>query len=226
MALSHSPSIVTDGLVLCLDAANPKSYPGSGTAWNDLSGNAYTGTLTGGPSFSSANGGSIVFDGVDDLVSTSTSYAFGTGQFTIGGWFKTNGSQPNASTIICVGTAQATTNWQISIDLSGSSQLLTFRGGTTQIFSTYNRDDNWTAFSIVRESTGINGLKIYINSNLNVSATITNNFSEVSLYKIARNRGNTTFYKGNVSSVSIYNRALSAAEVQRNFNALRGRYGI
>ncbi len=62
------PNIITNGLILELDAANRKSYPGSGTTWTDLSGNGNTGTLTNGPTFSSANGGSIVFDGVDDYV--------------------------------------------------------------------------------------------------------------------------------------------------------------
>ena len=67
MAFIHSPKISTDGLVLALDTANRKSYPGSGTVWNDLSGNGNNGSLINGPTFNGANGGSIVFDGVDDL---------------------------------------------------------------------------------------------------------------------------------------------------------------
>ena len=51
MAFRYSPKIVTDGLVLSVDAANKKSYPGSGTTWYDLSGNAINGTLTNGPTF-------------------------------------------------------------------------------------------------------------------------------------------------------------------------------
>ena len=54
--------IVTDGLVLCLDAGNTKSYPGSGATWLDLSSNANNGTLTGSPTFNSANGGSLQFN--------------------------------------------------------------------------------------------------------------------------------------------------------------------
>ena len=68
MGLAHSPSIVTDGLVLCLDAANTKSYPGSGTTWTDISGKGYDGTLTNGPTFSSNYGGNIVLDGSNDFV--------------------------------------------------------------------------------------------------------------------------------------------------------------
>ncbi len=67
MGLIHSPSIVTDGLVLCLDAANSRSYPGTGATWTDLKG-GNNGTLENGPTFDAANGGSIVFDGTDDIV--------------------------------------------------------------------------------------------------------------------------------------------------------------
>ena len=67
MAFSYSPKIVTDGLVFAVDAANKKSYPGSGTTWTDLAG-SNDGTLTNGPTFDSGNGGSIVFDGSDDYI--------------------------------------------------------------------------------------------------------------------------------------------------------------
>jgi hypothetical protein len=66
MALFRGPNIVRSGLVLALDAADRNSYRGSGTSWFDLSGNTNTGTLTNGPTFNGGNGGSIVFDGVDD----------------------------------------------------------------------------------------------------------------------------------------------------------------
>jgi hypothetical protein len=68
MSIGYGPRVVTDGLVLALDAADTNSYPGSGTTWNDLSGNGNTGTLTNGPTYSSDNGGSIVFDGTNDYV--------------------------------------------------------------------------------------------------------------------------------------------------------------
>jgi hypothetical protein len=67
MSFNYSPKIVTDGLVLYLDAANTKSYVSGSTVWNDLSRSGYNGTLTNGPTFNISNGGSISFDGVDDL---------------------------------------------------------------------------------------------------------------------------------------------------------------
>jgi len=65
MSIKDGPKIVTDGLILALDAGNRFSYPGSGTTWSDLSGNGYNGTLINGPTFSN---GAIVFDGTDDYV--------------------------------------------------------------------------------------------------------------------------------------------------------------
>lgn len=84
------PNIITDGLVLALDAGNTKSYPGSGTTWNDVSGNGNNGTLINGPTFDTGNGGSVVFDGVDDHFTTSTTPTelLGNPSFTISMWVK------------------------------------------------------------------------------------------------------------------------------------------
>ena len=76
MALSHSPSIITQNLVLCLDAGNSKSYPGSGTTWTDLSGNGNNGTLRNSPTYSVDNLGKIVFDGVDDDIDCGNKFRF------------------------------------------------------------------------------------------------------------------------------------------------------
>jgi len=82
------PNISTSGLVLALDAANTKSYPGSGTTWTDMSGNNNNGTLTNGPTFNSANGGSIVFDGSNDFVTLGNQSVLGftNGIFSVEAW--------------------------------------------------------------------------------------------------------------------------------------------
>ena len=98
------PSIVTNGLVLCLDAGNQLSYPGTGTTWNDLSRNGNNGTLTNGPVFNS--GGSMVFDGVDDYISTNTNSSLtqaGSIQFTAEIWAKKSASNKDLN--IGLGTA-------------------------------------------------------------------------------------------------------------------------
>ena len=89
MGFYRAPQIVTNGLVMYLDAANPKSYPTTGTAWYDRSGNGNTGTLTNGPTFNSGNNGSIVFDGIDDYVSLSSSPNL-TNPLTICGFINTS----------------------------------------------------------------------------------------------------------------------------------------
>ena len=87
MGLSHSPKIVTNGLVMCLDAGNTKSYPGSGTTWFNLCGSV-NGTLVNGPTFSSVNGGVIVLDGVNDYINTLSNSQYNYTTITISGWIK------------------------------------------------------------------------------------------------------------------------------------------
>ena len=85
------PVLVSAGLVLNLDAGNSSSYIGSGNNWNDLSGNNNTGTLTNGPIFNSANGGSIVFDGIDDVISFGNILNMGLNSWTMSCWVKFDG---------------------------------------------------------------------------------------------------------------------------------------
>ena len=88
MALQHSPSIVTTGLVMCLDAANRRSYSGSGTAWNDVSGTGNNGTLLNGVSYESTNNGTLVFNGIDQYSSVpqSATNNITSNQITFGSW--------------------------------------------------------------------------------------------------------------------------------------------
>ena len=89
MGISYNNSIVTSGLVLCLDAANPRSYPGSGTSWLDISGNDKYGTLNNGPTFSSDNAGVINFDGTNDSCATQiSSQMINTQNGSIATWVK------------------------------------------------------------------------------------------------------------------------------------------
>jgi hypothetical protein len=86
MAVNYSPKIITDGLVLYLDAANTRSYPGSGTVWSDLSRGGNNGTLRNGPTFNSGNGGSIVFDGVNDYASFPNNTNLDNQKITMENW--------------------------------------------------------------------------------------------------------------------------------------------
>jgi hypothetical protein len=229
MSFVHSPKIVTDGLVLALDAGNTKSYPGSGTTWFDKSGNANNGTLTNGPTFSSANGGSIVFDGVDDFASTPNTITLT--QATFISWVNQNGSQSTYTGILLSRISDATATGL------GSSYGIT--PTTNQLGYLWNGAVNtyaWnsgliiptSAWCMVAISVSSTSATAYLCQSSGItSATNTVSHSSVSnKFDVGRDPYGGRFFKGNIAQSLIYNRALSAAEVQQNFNALRGRFGI
>ena len=134
--LDSNQKIVSNGLVLNLDAAQLRSYPGSGTTWTDLSGNAYNGTLTNGPTFDSENGGSIVFDGTNDyvnlpssgffLASTNNFFASAGYAWTVSAWFKFPVSPG--------GTRTGNTSWSIfgkAGGIGGSETITLYIGSAT-----------------------------------------------------------------------------------------------
>ena len=91
MAFRYSPKIITDGLVLFLDAANPKSFVSGSTTWNDLTTNFNNGTLVNDPTYSLTNSGNIVFDGTDDNIQLGNASKFISGSnITVDTWVKTN----------------------------------------------------------------------------------------------------------------------------------------
>jgi len=246
MAINYSPKIVTDGLVLCLDAANPKSYPGTGTAWTDLSGNGNDATLVNGPTYSSEDNGSIVFDGTNDNAITGSfsddsNLAFsvfcwvypidltlGSSGGTYLNWIinKRNTTSPNANQwqFLAANSYPVFQMWD-----SSSNSIC---GTTTEQISESSSPLQlgvWQNIGIT--TTGANGgeLKIYINGVVNYSGTLTGDRGLASKPLAIGRTGwppGALMWDGHISNTSIYNRALSAEEVQQNFNATRGRYGI
>lgn len=238
MGLHHSPSIVTDGLILCLDAGNPRSYnASSGNNWIDLSGNGFSGFLTANTTYDSANLGSIVFDGTTDsrFEVANTNYpTTWTSPITIDTWIRISSDHVwdtvYRSPIVIRGSYQG----HIAIARAASNNLLIFsvRGTTINLLT--------GGASIVRDvwhhvvgiwngrmaSIGINGKIISTSSISTVDGTPSS-----AIWTVGGNNGlssasSTTGLNGNVSSVKIYNRALSSAEIQQNFNATRSRYGV
>lgn len=225
MALSHSPKIVTDSLVLCLDAANPKSYPGTGTVWSDLSGNGNDGTLVNGVGYSGDNQGSLTFDGVNDCVDTSL--LFDKDDFTYAAWFNRNGGTGFRNIVNSFDGSSA--EWaniglvssQLTFAVDNDSVKVDLRGSTIQNNIWYYMVGVWI------RNTG--SMKLYLNGVLNAQATHPNKttISAVNSERIGcRADIITETFDGNISNVQIYNRALSDAEIKQNFNALRGRYGL
>jgi hypothetical protein len=221
MACNYQNKIVSNGLVLCLDAADKKSYPGSGTVWADRSGNGNNGTLTNGPTFSGANGGSLAFDGTNDYVETNYTAGNISSQ-TISCWInKTNlqNSYILAKSTLYYGLEIYPTVIYANISDNQYGQVSYNTNGWQNIVFTY--DGNQTGNS--------NRLKIYFNGNiqtLTFNGTIPSSTNVSDVMQIGRRWWSTAFSQGGVAQVSIYNRALTPQEITQNFNATRGRFGI
>ena len=217
--ISYSPHIVTDGLVLCLDAANPRSYPLSGTSWNDLSGNSYNGTLTNGPSFSSDNAGTLVFDGTNDYINLS-SLIIDSYPGTISIWAKftaTNGYVFSAVT--------NSVNRYYIVYVSSGSELHYVRGTSySPLVVASNLSSNRYYYMSMAYTN--NTLYGYLNGEYIGSHSYVNGGSWVQNAKVGSfYLANQQFFTGNIGIVTIHDRVLSAKEVKQNFNATRGRYG-
>jgi hypothetical protein len=218
---AKEPLGVTSGLVLYLDAANARSYPKSGTTWFDRSGNGNNGTLVNGVGYNGSNYGSLSFDGVDDYVNC---LAQSSGSFTQSGWIKTN----NVSTyhsIVSWGEHSPQKDRTLWLQVSTGRVALYFYSTTdNMITGTKNcADNNW--HYVVGTWDGTTG-KVYVDGYLENSGSLTASTYTYSSTNIGRNIIGNYNFNGNISQVSIYNRALSAAEVKQNYDAFKGRYGL
>lgn len=227
MALSHSPAIITQNLVLCLDAGNPKSYPGSGTTWTDLSGKGINGTLTNGPTYSSDNGGSLSFDGTDDYITLNSSTDFD-GEFSYGCWVRRDVVSGNGYTNMFTSTLQ---NEQLQIDTTGfpGSMGMYVNGGYSRTENNVIPIGEWTYCVWQRTGTTlngwVNGVRVFNGENDLGYGSVSTAQSRVN--KLGAYSAGTSYnLDGALSNVQIYNRALTASEIQQNFNALRGRFSI
>jgi hypothetical protein len=210
--------IVTNGLIFNLDAANKDSYPGTGTAWYDLSGNNYNGTLVNGPTFlPNQNGGIFNFDYVDDYVSIGNNLG-SPSTFTLSAWVRSsnisqpqnifNGNPPfflriTSSTIRC---AVYTGTW---IFVNGSITL---------------SSNTWYNLVLTYDQSTVKG---YVNGVLDVNSVKTG----TPIYGALNTLGFTTGGEDapsvtNIAVAQVYNRALSATEIAQNYNATKTRFGL
>ena len=237
MSGKSGPDIVENGLVLCLDAANKLSYPRTGTAWTDLSGNSYNGTLTNSPTFSAGNMGSISFDGTNDYIDTanSTGLNFTNTSGTISIWFKTSASTASGPILISK-QMDATGGWAISM---ASESIPYFEaknsgGGATAFYRYVNKvcnDGIWHNIGAVfTTSTTVianNTISMYLDGVLangsQTQITVYGGNTDGTVQIARRSSGN--YFTGNISNVVIYNRSLTAAEILQNYNATKSRFG-
>jgi hypothetical protein len=225
MAFANGGSIVTSGLVLALDAGDRNSYPGSGTTWRDLSGVSSNGTLTNGPTFNSANGGSIVFDGVDDYVTCGNPLTF-TDSFTISYFFRT--TTTGIKLIMGMYNGSGADWW---IGLNASNKLNFSFGSPTKVdiaTSTTVNDGVWRQGTCVYNKS-LNSVFVYLNGTLenssaSVPTTVTQAGGVLALGTFGSSLG---FYlSGNIANTQIYNRAFTATEVLQNYNAQKSRFNL
>ena len=224
MGISYNTSLVRDGLVLHLDAANKKSYPGTGTTWTDMSGAGNNGTLVNGVGYSTTNKGTMTFDGVNDFVLSTNNANLQITTGTISTWFNANSNNTGFRGII---TKQFAWGLFLSDNVLIAYDWGTGTYGTSRTTNINLGNNTWNNVTMsFSETIGSpnNNANIYLNSVLVTTTTIKHLNHDVSL-QIGEANSNQNF-SGSIASSSIYNRALTTLEIQKNFNTLRGRYGI
>ena len=233
MGLAHSPSLVMNGLVLCLDAGNSKSYPGTGTTWTDRSGNGNSGTLVNGVGYNSGNLGSLVFDGTNDYV-TVPSFTYT--PYCLDFWvYNKTQITANDSSMGGPGAAPYQTLFINLTDLqlnlggwtgSATNETLHIYSGSkyTYINQTipigfHNWVYNWNGSNY---DIWVDGVKKTAIAGSTGHASLT---QQNGTNYIAYNAGTYYFY-GNIYCIKIYGSQLTDSQVQQNYNALKGRFSI
>jgi hypothetical protein len=233
MALQHSPQVILDGLVLSLDAANARSYPGTGTSWNDLSLNKNNATLV-GPTYQTTDGGRFNFDGNNDYVNnlgTALSDSFWQAKWTASFWIRfdtisTTTTESNDKVILEHGTNLTglglklfNRNSKVRITLTGTSGYALSSNSTISAGTWYNFV--WTLNDSTR------GAEVYLNGSSDNSTTLTNSYLGTgSNTQIGDGSLPGLPFDGQMGKCDFYNRVLTAAEIKQNYDAHRGRYGI
>lgn len=220
MGLAHSPQIITNGLVLALDAGNAKSYPGSGTEFVNLVDNTNNSSLVSSPSYSS---GYFQLDGSTQYVNCGNSTLFDTSVFTVSFWFN-----PTVITTKEIVIKNRNTNdgpGPFEIFINGSGKIVHRLNGGSDVTSNGTIIvNNWKMITLTYDLTK---RILYFNDTLDIESAYSTS--------ITYSTGNLTWgaygnglyaINAKISSLMYYNRALTAAEIKQNFNALRGRYGI
>ena len=229
----NNPKMVMDNLVLYLDAANTKSYPGSGT-WNDISGKGHTATIN-GATYNSDKGGCFIFDGANDYatITDSSDFLFGTGSFTEEAWHKRGGNASWETPI----TRGSSNSWG-GLWTSNSGNFYPYHytesSGTVTLQTGDAAGTDWMHHMTTTTNTGSSvTIKIYKNGVLLDSGTTSvsgwqpKNTSVGTDLNIGGIFGANYWYEGRIGLIRIYKgKALSAAEVKQNYNAHKARFGL
>ena len=229
MAAIVAPNIVTDGLVACWDAGNRKSYPGAGTTWTDVAG-GNNGTVENDASFDSDNMGSLDFDGTDAYVTVPYKAGFDVVAVTLLAWVNIDGDNSGYDDIFRKNYDTSGSNshsYGIQVAPNGSLAFnIRVASGTSGLDSGEDlSDDTWTFIAGTYDGTT---MRTYKDDSVGATSTSVSgdlvSSADIALIGASKRSGNTEM-KGNIASVRIYNRALSAAEVMDNYNKTKGRFG-
>ena len=232
MSNRYGPRIVTDGLVLCLDAADNNSYPGTGTTWTDLSGNGNNGTLTNGPTFNSANKGSVVFDGTNDYVSNTLSSSLSSSFTficfvkptvignTIGQGFLVSEVSSYGNYWAFLGTYQNKWHWGC-YDGANNPYINSNATPSSGVWKHIAGVRNLTANTIYFYIDGV------LDSSLNHSTLSIPTYGAFNIGgQVSQPAGQNRLSSSQIALAQVYNRALSVSEIAQNYNATKGRFNL
>jgi len=222
MSVSGGPDITTDGLVVCFDLANSKSYIGSSTIINDLSNKSNIGTLINSPAYSSINGGKLNFNGTNQYISTNI-YANNIGiynaSYTAEAIFSaSNAAAGNSMVFGSESSGQIRKGWHLGMRNNAfyfGQYADDFGGGTAVSNIIYHVV--WVL------NLSVNTGYIYVNGRLVASGAL-NSFIPDNPIWLAQAYTANTYFGGNIYLARIYRRVLSPIEISQNYNSLKGRF--
>jgi hypothetical protein len=222
MGLSHSPKVISDGLVLYLDATNTRSYSGTGSTWTDLSGYGYNSTLVSSPTYINNKYGQLAFNGSTQYATVPYTSTLWNGQtFTLSVWAKKIGTGDQGTRGIMISK-----NINYIDHAFNGKTMASFRNNSGGQYLIYGNDpasyNEWRHYAVTYDGTmGI----LYENGAATGSTTLAMvvNSTSADLH-IGRWDGGSHYFNGCISGAMVYNRALSADEVLQNYNATKYKY--
>lgn len=224
MAGNVAPNMITDGLVLCLDAANPKSFVSGSTTWNDLTTNFNNGTLVNGPTFDSGNGGSIVFDGIDDYgIINGNNLTKQLNQITVECFFnKSSGRTILSHSNDTIGAVKSYAFEQVSNSFQSKLNI----SSVQYTLSHTDLNNKWNMISLTYDGSLItlyhNG--VFITSTPAAGSVTYQTNSNLNIGR--KNSADGEYINGRISNIRLYNRSLTANEVLQNYNTIKTRFGL
>jgi hypothetical protein len=226
MSFNHSPKIVTDGLVLCLDAKDLKSYSGSGTTWVDRSGNGNNGTLVNGVGHSD---GAMVFDGVNDYVDCGPVSVIGSSLsgLTVDVWINT--SVKATKCIVENGTSYTTNTFYVFQENSDYFTFEVYGSFYDAVYANFIYNIN-TWYNIVGVWASNTRVDMYVNGKLSSGTrgglAQSNLINGNTNFLLGSRNASSFMFSGKYGGIKAYNRALSPAEILQNYNATKSRFNL